>query len=261
MLAISVEPGTGNQPGSGNQDPPESTNNNPQQTQAPSFQIDPRFANLPPEEAIARTVQSMVTPLHQQIKELTEKEKKYTSYLDSLSLITEDPEARRAFIRELDPELVQPEDIDDVVKSKLDKKYGTDFKVDREEAANDHWSKSAKYLRDMEHMYNEEQEKSSKQTYKTFAEIKKEIAGRKIKAKENEDKQLSDIQVKYQLNDATVNDFIQYLSKATIEDHFLNYRNVRKFDNNTSIASVPGSGLTLNEKMKKVDNLFGNSRF
>lgn len=258
-----VEPtGTGNQQGSGNEGNKNQGNdlgtevpNN--QTQAPAFQIDPRFQNLAPNEAIARTVQSMVTPLHQQIKELSEKEKKYSEYIDGLGLIFENREARLAFIRELEPELVSTPDIDEAVKKALEKEFGEDFQPDNDEAKSNHWSKSAKYFRKLDKLYKEFEDKEKNTSFKTYKEIKDEYSKRKTEQSKATEKQINEIKTKYNVGDDVVDLYKKWLKSATIEDHFLNFMRIQDFNKTPSISSIGGNGVSPDQRMKKINDLFG----
>ena len=261
MLATENPTGLGNQPGPENSQIVDNTQGQPQQpTQAPPFQIDPRFANLPQPEAIARTVQSIVTPLNMKIKELSEQSKKFDSYVDSLSLIQENEEARMAFIRELAPDLVKPVDIDEQVKSELDKKYGKDFKPDKEEASTDYWSPSAKYLRDLNRIYSEVEAKSKTSSYKTYAEIKQEVSNRKTaKIKEDEAK-IQELKTKFQLDDNTFNSFSNWAKNLKLEDLYYHFKGISAIERQTNLSSVGGTGVTIDQKRSYVDNLFGPNR-
>src|ERR1035437_887088 len=109
-LQEGVPNGTGNQ--SSSNEPTPQANPSQAPTGAPAFQIDPRFQSLPVEEAIARSHQAIVTPLYQKIKELEVQTKKFDTYVEDLSLIIDNPEAKVAWIREIAPELIP--DIDEI---------------------------------------------------------------------------------------------------------------------------------------------------
>lgn len=261
MLATENPTGLGNQPGPENLQTVDNTQGQPQQpTQAPTFQIDPRFANLPQPEAIARTVQSMITPLHMENKKLSEQAKKFDSYVDSLSLLMENEEAKMAFIRELAPDLVKPVDIDEQVKSELDKKYGKDFKPDKEEANTDYWSPSAKYQRDLNRLYSEIETKSKTTSNKTYAEIKQEVLNRKTaKIKEDETK-IQELKTKFQLDDNTFNAFSNWAKNLKLEDLYYHFKGISAIEKQSNLTSVGGNGITIDQKRSYVDNLFGPNR-
>jgi len=261
-LPEGVQNGTGNQPGSSNAPNPTPANDQQNaQSNTPAFTIDPRFANLPQGEAIARTVQSMVTPLYQQVNEYKGKLEKYETYIDAIADITENEEAKMAFIREIAPELVKPADIDEQVKTALDKKYGRDFKPDRTVANEDYWSADAKYLRDTERFLKEFEEKSKGQSFKTYSEIKKETAAKKLAQREAEKKEIEELQREFNLPDEEIQGFKQWAQSAKLRDHFLHYRGIRNTGHQTSLSSSQsGVNYTPNQKLTMIDNLFGPTR-
>ena len=260
-LPEGVQNGIGNQPGSDNATPPTPANDPQNALQAPAFQIDPRFANLPQGEAIARTVQSMVTPLYQQVNEYKGKLEKYETYLEAIADITENEEAKMAFIREIAPELVKPADIDEQVKAAPDKKYGRDFKPDRTVANEDYWSADAKYIRDTERFLKEFEEKSKGQTNKTYSELKKEVTAKKLAQREAERKEIEDLQREFNLPEEELLTFKQWAKSAKLRDHFLHYRAIRNTGHQSSLSSVQsGNNYSPNEKLSMVENLFGPSR-
>ena len=261
MLATENQSGLGNQPGPENSQTVDNTQGQPQQlTQAPSFQIDPRFANLPQPEAIARTVQSMMTPLHMQIKELNERANKFDSYTESLSLLMDNDEAKMAFIRELAPDLVKPVDIDEQVKSELDKKYGKDFKPDREEASTDYWSPSAKYQRDLNRLYSEVETKSKTNSNKTYAEIKQEVLNRKTARIKEDESKIQELKTKFQLDDNTFSSFSNWAKNLKLEDLYYHFKGISAIERQSNLSSVGGTGITIDQKRTYVDNLFGPNR-
>jgi hypothetical protein len=227
-----------------------------ERTQAPTFQVDPRFAALSEQEAIARTVQSMVTPLHQQIKELSEKEKKYSEYIEGLGLIFENRDARLAFIRELEPDLVKTPDIDDAVKNELDKKYGEDFIPDKNEANEDHWSKSAKYFRDMEKFYKK-YENSDNGSYKTYKEIKSEYEKNRANKTKAAEKEINELKEMYGIGDEEVQAFKGYLQNMTVKDFYMQYKNISGEQNNNYLSSLNGSNISIDKRIEKLNQLFG----
>jgi len=230
-----------------------------QQTGAPLFQIDPRFQSLPMEEAIARTHQSIVTPLYMKIKELEDRTNRFDSYAENLALIVDNPDAQVAFIREFAPQFVPKMDIDDQVKAELDRQFGADFKFDPDEAKNDHWSTSAKYQRKMNNLYNEIEAKQKGSNSKTFAEIKKEVVARKTQSNENVNKQLEELKLSG-VPDEEIKTFMQWAPKASLKDLHAHWRAMNNFTNGPNLTSMQGGPITPNDIYNKADLLFGRAK-
>lgn len=276
IVPIPGKDGSGNPGGQQQQTSPGSTgninpgqSNNPpaggdksQQTQAPTFTIDPRFQGLPPQEAIARTHQAVITPLHQKIATLEESQKKWTGQLDNLAQLTENKDLRMAFIRELEPDLIKAPDVDSQVEEKIKKKWG-DFKPNREEADSDYFSDSAKYYRDIEKFRTQSEKDTEKFSGgKTFAELKEEIEKNKKSRQETSKKEQSDLKAKYNIDDNQFKIFFDWGKNLALEDLYVIYKGLssNQQTNIRDITGVGGSALSFNEKQEKVNALFGGNR-
>lgn len=267
--------GQGNGNGTVNTNPQEGNSPNPGgnlpitidpnvRTEAPKFQIDPRYQSLPVEEAIARTVQGRETGYHQEIKSLKEQNEKFNGYIQTLELIMDpqNKEARLAFIRELEPDLVQSVDIDDQVKKELDKEFGKDFAPDQDEAKTNHWSQSAKYFRKMDRLYKDIEEKSkSNGVNKTFAEIKKEIASKRGSQSKATEEEIKALRAEENIDDNTFNQFSTWAKGLKLKDFWTTFKSINKFEQkNPSFTGFNTFGNNPSETKNKIDQLFGPDR-
>ena len=261
--------GSGIQPNSGNSEPGKQVNDThdqsfgvaqqqQQQTQAPTFQIDPRFQSLPAQEAIARTVQSIVTPLNQQLAEYENKSKKWDEYIDSLSELFDpkNTEVRMAFIREMAPDLVPSVDIDTKVQKELEKLFGEGFKPDKAEADSDHFSKSARYMRKLNVLY-EKYETETPAASKTYSEIKREAAAKEAARVQENNAKERELRTKFNISDSEFKIFAEWSQKLNLEDLYYHFKGIQVQNGVGNIGGIGSQKLSKVDKFEKINSLFG----
>lgn len=116
------------------------------------FQIDPKFAHLPKEEALKRSAQSVIDKLKDSNTNLLSQIDKGSKYAQFFDVLSSDANIAKAFLRKLHPTMFVDEDVDTAIKQQLSKmpKFQGDFQFKPTEANTPgtlSWSYSREYAK------------------------------------------------------------------------------------------------------------------
>lgn len=222
---------------------------------APSGPQDDDYSGLSHEDVIKKlqsTKDKYRTQLDVAIKKvetLQPLEQFYTS-------LFEDAEMRRAFIAELEPDLVKPKDPYDVLKEELDKEFGADYVPDEEEAKRP-FTTSWKYYKKMDELL--QKSKENKTLPKSLKELQEERRKQKelLKAQQLEDKAKLLATMKWQ--EEHYNNFATWVSKLSSVDLAKIYTfAMRKQGKAPNIVGQPGgTSYTPNQIDAELKKFFG----
>jgi len=192
---------------------PAGSDNQGQVQQLPQIEIDPRFANLPQQEALIRTLQSRYDILAKKNEDLVRDSMTKSKYEQFVNELFDDDQIADAFISERRPELFQKKDISAAIQTKMKSEFGEDFVASREEADRDPGGKHWLYFKRLDTVLNEVQGNPAK--IQTVKELKAERV--RLQAEQDEkSKQVFDV-IKRENNwsDVQVDQFYGWAQKLT----------------------------------------------
>lgn len=241
----------GNEDNSGSFTPPDSDN----ASEAPSKEQDDEFTGLSHEDVIKK-LQSTKDKYRTQLEIANKKVETLQPLEQFYSSLYEDAEVRRAFIAELEPDLVKPKDPYDVLKEQLDKEFGQDYIPDEEEAKKP-FSTSWKYYKKMDELLAKV--KDNKTLPKSLSELKEERKKQRetLKQQQAEEKIKLLAQMKWQ--DDNYNNFADWVSKLSSVDLAKIYTfAMRKQGKAPNMVAQPGgTSFTPNKFNAELNKFFG----
>jgi len=172
--------------------------------------IDDKFKELPPDEGLARTIQSKMERLKGELKgEITKSEElgKQARFLGELK---ENPELRQAWLNEVDPD--SSVDVDTMVTKALNKEGFKDFQPNDEEK-NIPTSQTAKYYRRANYLYSTYENNQSNKTVKEILALSEQNANKTQKKLADDLKQ---IETDEKWDKSTMSNFIGFAQKFDI---------------------------------------------
>lgn len=124
-------------------------------------------------EQLAVHFQSIADKANNKLGQIEPAYEKYKSVADFLNQVYEDPKVRRAFIAQLEPDLIKPVDPYDALQEQLKKEYGEDFVPDEDEASKP-LTKSWRYLKRVDELYKDFANRRNDLVPKTLEELRAE---------------------------------------------------------------------------------------
>ncbi len=196
---------------------PNASNTNP--AQAGQVEILPQFANLPKEQGVIRTLQSLKDVLMTENSNLKTRISEQSTYVDFAKSLTDDPEMQMSFIRTYQPDLLKEGSVEDRVTADLKKEFGNDFEPIAEDESkrgtktNRYWRKydtlSAKY----------ENDNASGKGTSTLKELAEKRATEKKTKSDSYAKKISEFKRTRNLTDSDVKGLHEFMGTLEIE-HF-----------------------------------------
>ena len=221
----------------------------------PSKEQDDELTGLSHEDVIKK-LQSTKDKYRTQLEIANKKVETLQPLEQFYSSLYEDAEVRRAFIAELEPDLVKPRDPYDVLKEQLDKEFGQDYIPDEEEAKKP-FSTSWKYYKKMDELLTKVKE--NKALPKSLSELKEERKKQKelLKQQQAEEKVKLLAQMKWQ--DDNYNNFADWVSKLSSVDLAKIYTfAMRKQGKAPNMVAQPGgTSFTPNKFNAELNKFFG----
>lgn len=227
----------------------------PSTSEAPSNKQDDEFTGLSHEDIIKK-LQSTKDKYRTQLEIANKKVETLQPLEQFYSSLYEDAEVRRAFIAELEPDLVKPKDPYDVLKEQLDKEFGQDYIPDEEEAKKP-FSTSWKYYKKMDELLTKVKE--NKTLPKSLSELKEDRKKQKelLKQQQADEKVKLLAQMKWQ--DESYNNFADWVSKLSSVDLAKIYTfAMRKQGKAPNMVAQPGgTSFTPNKFNAELKGFFG----
>ena len=175
------------------------------------FEIDPKFATLPKEEAIKRSAQSTIDRIKQEKEELLQRYERASKYERFFDVLQNDPTVAQAFARKLNPAIYENMDVDTLVKQELQKDPRfKDFDYRPEEALIP-GSKSWRYNKE----YASLEDKLKNSAVKDFDTLVQERSAANQAAIDRLTKEVTEVKTKYGYDDTgikRINDWFNALS-------------------------------------------------
>lgn len=138
----------------------------------PQGPAQPDLSGMSPEQ-LAAHFQSLYDKTNAWKQKVEPKLSELESVAEFLHQVYEDPEVKQAFLAELAPDLVKPQDPFQALQEQLVKEFGADFTPDDEEA-NKPLTKSWRYLKRVDELYRELQTKGNKGIPKSLKELREQ---------------------------------------------------------------------------------------
>jgi hypothetical protein len=222
---------------------------------APSKEQDDEFTGLSHEDIIKK-LQSTKDKYRTQLEIANKKVETLQPLEQFYSSLYEDAEVRRAFIAELEPDLVKPKDPYDVLKEQLEKEFGQDYTPDEEEAKKA-FSTSWKYNRKMDDLLAKVKENNT--LPKSLSELKENRKKQRelLKQQQAEEKVKLLAQMKWQ--DDSYNNFADWAGKLSSVDLAKIYTfAMRKQGKAPNMVAHPGgTSITPNKFNAELTKFFG----
>lgn len=192
-------------------------------------QIDPKFSNLDHSIAVLRTLQGAKDKLANELNHYKQQVNELQTVQEFFLNIEKDPDLRKAFIAQYEPDLINTQDIESKIAKELAKEFGEDFEPDPDEARK-RGTKSWKYNKKFDEKYEKYSSVGGSEKIadlKTFSEKKKLQMAEEQKKSEA---QVKSFQQKKNIDDITLKEFVDFNSRLNIEHlwaFFEHYRGVR----------------------------------
>jgi len=154
--------------------------------------IDPKFANLPKDEAIVRSAQSKIDQVNTALAQTEAKYENNLPLVRAFDQLTSDKAYLHAFVKQYDPEFFEQfstSDITSSVKQQLSRKFGADFEPIPDEVGQ-YGSKSWEYDRAFNKLYD----KLSNESPDSIKSLDVIVEERKVEQKKSDDKRKEEIQ-------------------------------------------------------------------
>jgi hypothetical protein len=212
-----------------------------------------------PQQFIAE-LQSGKDKAFNEIENLKKQNEELAGAAQFVHQLYEDPETFKAFVAEVDPNLVKPSSPEDYIKTNLEKEFGEDFVPDDSEASTP-GSRTWLYNKRANDLYGEAM-KASGQVPQTISELRKNRAKQQEESKAAAEKERSDIMAKFKWTDNDWQSFLQWGGKlSTMDLAQIRAYSLSKAKGNPSIPNLAGApgGNTLpdNAYVSHLNNMFG----
>ncbi len=191
------------------------------QHQAGTVEILPQFSNLPKEQGVIRTLQSIKDNLMRENEELKTKLNTGTKYIDFAMNLTEDKDLQNAFIKTYRPELLQEKSVDDRVAEKLKEEFGADFTPEPDDESK-RGTKTYRYWKRYDTLYSKlsEDDSGSATGIPTLKELAEKRKSEREKATTQYQTKLSKFQKERNLKDSDISALRQFISKLDFEHYW-----------------------------------------
>lgn len=215
---------------------------------------------LSPEEYV-RKLQSQADKAAYAVKQLEAQNKELSGAADFVNQLYEDEAVFKAFVAEINPELVKPPNPEDYIRNSLGKEFGSDFVPDEAEE-NIRGSRTWMYNKRADDLYNEAITKSSKKP-ETIAQIRERRAKAQQEFQLKAEQEKHAILSEFKWSDADYNGFLNWANKVNTMDFAKLYqygqskKNAHK-SSSPNLATLPGrTPLGDSAYSKELDNFFG----
>lgn len=213
---------------------------------------------MTPEQLVAH-FQSIADKAQNKLGQIEPAYEKYKSAVEFLNQVYEDPKVRKAFIAQLEPDLIKPTDPYDALQEQLGKEFGADFVPDEDEA-NKPLTKSWRYLKRVDELYKELSSKQSELVPKSLEEIRRERQQLQESATMEFEKERLDTMNELKWSQTDWNEFQTWAPKLKIKHLAKWYDHIRKAKGKApnlvnQFGGTPNTNMP--EFFQNLDNMFG----
>ena len=212
---------------------------------------------------IAKAHQSNRDKIQAEFDKLTSRVKsEYEPAVEFINQLYEDEEVRRAFIGELEPDLIKAKDPQTFIQESLAKEFGSDFEPDDSEV-NRLGTKSWLYAKRAEQLLSKAFENNEKGAPQTLKGLREKRLKAKEEAKRNALEQKSSIMNKLKWDENRYNRWLDWAAKITPEYMATYWDRLEKKVSRQqmaapNLAGIPGgSPVVPNQFKQELDAMFG----
>jgi len=213
-----------------------------------------------PEEYV-RELQSKADKALNQLKQLEAKNQELSGAASFVEQLYSDQEVFKAFVAEINPELVKPSTPEDYIKNGLKKEFGDDF-IPNESEEHIRGSRTWLYNKRADALYEEAITKTNK-IPENIKQLKEKRAQAQKILQDNAEKEKREILADFKWTDNDYSGFLNWANKVSIKDFakLYQYGKQKKSQNSSrtpNLASVPG-GTRLSDSAynNELNNFFG----
>lgn len=223
--------------------------------------IDPRYSNLPREEALIRTLQSRYDKAQAELQKITKDYELSAKIKETFERMVEDENLLRIFVNQIKPGLIPKKDYGEIIREKIKQEFGEDYKpqltrleAERDDPGGTDW----KYYKRLDQLERElmGSENTEVSTIKEYIENmqKKKIA-------EQEELKLEVEKIKKEMNasDEEIKGILNWAEKLKLKDILTLHRFLRKFHRVPDIQSPSNqsSNISSPDREKFLREIFG----
>mgnify|MGYP005847983011 FL=1 len=233
------------------------TNKAPEQ-----IEIDPRYSNLPREEALIRTLQSRYDKTQAELQKVLKDYELSAKIKDTFEKMVEDENLLRIFVNQVKPGLIPKKDYGEIIKEKLKQEFGEDYKpqltrleAERDDPGGTDW----KYYKKLDQLERElmGSEDSEANSIKEYIENMQ-----KKKLAEQKELELEVEKIKKEMNasEDEIKGVLNWAEKLKLKDILTLHRFLRKFHRVPDIQSPSNqsSNISSPDREKFLKEIFGN---
>lgn len=210
-------------------------------------------------EQLAAHFQSIADKAQNKLSQIEPAYEKYKSAVEFLNQVYEDPKVRKAFIAQLEPDLIKPTDPYDALQEQLTKEFGADFVPDEDEA-NKPLTKSWRYLKRVDELYRDMSSRQNELVPKTLEEIRKERQQAQEAAAQEFEKERLDTMNELKWSQTDWTEFQSWAPKLKIKHLAKWYDHIRRAKGKApNLVNQFGGSPAKNmpEFFQQLDNMFG----
>jgi len=211
------------------------------------------------QEQLVRHYQSIADKAQGKLGQIEPAYEKYKSVADFLNQVYEDPKVRRAFISQLEPDLIKPTDPYDALQEQLSKEFGAEFVPDEDEA-NKPLTKSWRYLKRVDELYKDLTTQRDDLVPKTLAELRQERQQANEKAAQDFEKERVETMNEMKWSQADWQNFQSWAPKLKIKHLAKWYDHIQRAKGKApNLVNQFGGSPSKNmpEFFQNLDNMFG----
>jgi flagellar hook protein FlgE len=211
-------------------------------------------------EELAKQFQSLYDKEKAKSDKLEAELQRNRGIVDFVNQVFEDQDVRRAFIAEVEPELIKPQDPYTFVKEGLAKEFGEDFAPMADaRPGSDEYIKSMLYQQRMQSLFNEAT--TAREVPKTLKDLKESRAKEVQANRQAAEKTKSELMTEMRWTEGDYNNYIAWLQQLQPVNLATTWEKARntKHPNPPAVGAVPGSVAqqSPNDFVKELNKLFG----
>lgn len=210
-------------------------------------------------EQLVAHFQSIADKAKHQLSQIEPAYEKYKSVADFVNQVYEDPKVRRAFISQLEPDLIKPTDPYDALQEQIKKEFGDDFVPDEDEA-NKPLTKSWRYLKRVDELYKDFSTQRNELIPKTLEELRAERQSAKEQQAQDFERERLETMNELKWSQTDWNTFQSWAPKLKIKHLAKWYNHIQRAKGTApNLVNQFGGAPARNmpEFFQELDNIFG----
>lgn len=226
------------------------------------IEIDPRYSNLPREEALIRTLQSRYDKTQAELQKVLKDYELNAKIKDTFEKMVEDENLLRIFVNQIKPGLIPKKDYGEIIKEKLKQEFGEDYKpqltrleAERDDPGGTDW----KYYKRLDQLERElmGSENSEVNSIKEYIE---NLQKKKLTEQKELELEVEKIKKEMNASEDEIKGVLNWAEKLKLKDILTLHRFLRKFHRVPDIQSPSNqsSNISSPDREKFLREIFGN---